>query len=81
MAYVEEVIPEGGLESPLEHTLFIVPDNWNPHPNFGPDSKPPPTSTHLGPHATSSEMPYCPYYVEDEVPPEPTREAEVQAHT
>jgi hypothetical protein len=35
MAYVEEVIPEGGLESPPEHTLFMVPENWNPSSNFG----------------------------------------------
>jgi hypothetical protein len=81
MAYVEEVIPEGGLESPPEHTLFIVSDNSNPHPNFGPDSKPPPASTMLEPHATISETPYSPCYVEEEVPPKPTREAEMQEHT
>jgi hypothetical protein len=79
MAYVEEVIPEGGLESPPEHTLFMVPENWNPSSNFGSDSKPPPASSTLDPHATSAEKPYSPCYVEEEVPPEPTKEAEGQA--
>jgi hypothetical protein len=35
MVVVEEEIPEGGLESPPEHTLFIVPENWNPRSHFG----------------------------------------------
>jgi hypothetical protein len=35
MAVVEEEIPAGGLESPPEHTLFFVPEDWNPRSYFG----------------------------------------------
>jgi hypothetical protein len=51
MAYVEEVIPESGLPSPPGHTLFMVPENWNPSTSFGshnihqPASKGPDPST------------------------------------
>jgi hypothetical protein len=80
MAYVEEVIPEDGLESFPEHTLFTVPDNWNPPSEFGSDSKPPPVSILPGPSATSLEEPYPTCYVEEEIPPEPPMEAALQAH-
>jgi hypothetical protein len=80
MAYVEEVIPKGGLESVHEHTLFTVPNNWNPPSEFGSDSKPPPVSIPPGPSATSLEEPYPTCYVEEEIPPEPPGEAALQAH-
>jgi hypothetical protein len=76
MAYVEEVIPEGGLPSPPEHTLFMVPENWNPSSSFGSDSKRQPASNVLDPSTATTEKPYSPCYVEEEAPPEPTKEAE-----
>jgi hypothetical protein len=80
MAYVEEVIPEEGMESVPEHMLFTVPDNWNPPSDFGPDSKPPPARILAGPNATRFEEPFPTCYVEEETPPEPPREATRQAH-
>jgi hypothetical protein len=80
MAYVEEVTLEDGLESVPEHTLFTVPDNWNPPSEFGPDNKPPPASIMPGPNATSLEEPYPTCYVEEEIPPEPPMEEALQAH-
>jgi hypothetical protein len=71
MAIVEEEIPTGGLESPPEHTLFFVPENWNPRSFFGSAG----TSRPAGGN-TGVERPYSPCYVEEEPPPEPTREAE-----
>jgi hypothetical protein len=76
MAYVEEVIPEGGLPSPPEHTLFMVPENWNPSTSFGSYNIRQPVSNVLDPSTTTTEKPYSPYYVEEEAPPEPTKEAE-----
>jgi hypothetical protein len=64
MAYVEEVIPEEGMESVPEHTLFTVPDNCNLPSKFGLDSKPPPARILPGPNATSLEEPYPTCYVE-----------------
>jgi hypothetical protein len=72
-AVVEEVIPDEGLESPPEHTLFTVPDNWNPRSHFGLVSTPGMASGTSNQGDNSIERPYAPCYVEEEVPPEPTR--------
>jgi hypothetical protein len=80
MAYVEEVITEDGLERIPEHTLFTMPDNWNPPSEFGSDSKPPPVSILPGPNATSLEEPYPTCYVKEEILLEPPMEAVLQAH-
>jgi hypothetical protein len=74
MEYVEEVIPEGGLPSPPEHTLFMVPENWNPSMSFGSYSIRQPASNVLDPSTATIEKPYSPCYVEEEAPPEPTKE-------
>jgi hypothetical protein len=76
MAVVKEVIPEGGLESPPEHTLFMVPENWNPRSHFGSVSIPQTASGTRNHRDISVERYYSPCYVEEEVPPEPTRGAE-----
>lgn len=75
MAVVEEEIPEGGLESPPEHTLFMVPENWNPRSNFGLVSTPQMASGPRNQGDNSMERPYSTCYVEEEAPPEPTRGA------
>jgi hypothetical protein len=75
MAVVEEEIPEGGLESPPEHTLFMVPDNWNPRSNFGLVRTQQMVSGTRTQGDSSTERPYSPCYVEEEVPPEATRGA------
>jgi hypothetical protein len=75
MEYVEEVIPEGGLPSPPEHTLFMVPENWNPSTSFGSYNIRQPASNVLDPSTATIEKPYSPCYVEEEAPPEPTKEA------
>ena len=75
MAYVEEVILEEGMESVPEHTLFTVSDNWNPPSDFGPDSKPSSARILAGPNATCFKEPFPTCYVEEELPPEPPREA------
>jgi hypothetical protein len=80
MAYVEEITPEDDLQSFPEHTLFTVPDNWNPPSEFGSDSKPPPASISLGPRATSLEEHYTTCYIEEEIPPGSPMEAALQAH-
>jgi hypothetical protein len=76
MAVVEEEIPEGGLESPPEHTLFIIPKNWNPRSNFGSVSSQKMASDARNQGDSRTERPYSPCYVEEEVPPEATRGAE-----
>ena len=80
MAYVEEVIPEEGMESVPEHMLFTVLDNWNSHSDFGPDSKPPPAHILASPNATRFEDPFPTCYVEEEIPLEPPMEEVLQAH-
>jgi hypothetical protein len=80
MAYVEEITPEDDLQSFPEHTLFTVLDNWNPPSDFGSDNNPPPASMSLGPRSTSLEDHYTTCYIEEEIPPEPPREAALQAH-
>jgi hypothetical protein len=72
MAIVEEVIPDEGMESPPAHTLFMVPENWNPRSHFGLDSTPGMASGTSNHGDNSKEEPYPPCYVEEEVPPEPT---------
>jgi hypothetical protein len=74
MAYVEEVIPEGGLPSPPGHTLFMVPENWNPSTSFGTHSKCQFDCKVSDPSTATTEKPYSPCYVEEEAPPEPTKE-------
>jgi hypothetical protein len=73
MAIVEEVIPDEGLESPPEHTLFTVPENWNPRSHFGLDNTPGMASGTRNHGDNGKEEPYSPCYVEEEAPPEPTR--------
>jgi hypothetical protein len=72
MAVVEEEISEGGLEIPPEHTLFMVPENWNPRSNFGLVSTPQMVRSTCNQGDSSTENPYSPCYVEEEVPPEAT---------
>ena len=35
MAYVVETIPDEPIQDYLEHLLFTIPYNWNPHTDFG----------------------------------------------
>jgi hypothetical protein len=74
MAYVEEVIPEGGPPSPPGCILFTVPENWNPSTSFGTHSKCQLDSKVSDPSTATMEKPYSPCYVEEEAPPEPTNE-------
>jgi hypothetical protein len=60
MVFVEEEIPARGLESPLEHTLFFVPEDWNQRSYFGSAG----TSRPAGGN-TGVERPYSPCYVEE----------------
>jgi hypothetical protein len=53
MAYVEEVIPEGGLPSPPEN-LFMVPENWNPSTSFDSYSTRQPASNVFDPATDST---------------------------
>ena len=80
MAYVEEVIPEEGMESVPEHTLFTMPDNWNPPSDFGPNSKPSPARILASPNATRFKEPFSTCYFEEETPPKPPREVTWKAH-
>jgi hypothetical protein len=75
MAVVEEEIPEGGLASPPEHTLFMVPENWNPRSTFGLIGTQQAASGMRTQGDSSTERPYSPCYVEEEVPPDATRGA------
>jgi hypothetical protein len=73
MAIVEEEIPDEGIDSPPAHTLFTVPEKWHPRTHFGLDSTPGMASGTSYQGGISKEEPYSPCYVEEEVPPEPTR--------
>jgi hypothetical protein len=74
MAIVEEEIPEGDLSGPPEHTLFTVPENWNPRSAFGLfETQQVATGTSTQGNS-SIERPYSPCYIEEEVPPEATKE-------
>jgi hypothetical protein len=78
MAYVEEVIPEGGLPSPPRCILFTAPEHWNPSTSFGTHSKCQLDSKVSDPSTATMEQQYSPCYVEEEAPPEPTNEKEKQ---
>jgi hypothetical protein len=73
MAIVEEVIPAEGLPSPPAYTLFTVPENWNPRSCIGMDSTSGMARVQGTPGDSGNEAPYTPCYVEEEAPPEPTR--------
>jgi hypothetical protein len=75
MAYVEEVVPEGGLPSPPEN-LFMVPENWHPSTSFDSYSTRQPASNVFDPATDSTAAPYSPCYIKEEAPPEPTVDAE-----
>lgn len=79
MAYVEEVIPEGGQPNPPEHTLFMVPENWNPRSNFGSDSTRPPASSKLDPSTATAEKPYSPITWKRRFLPNPPRKRRSQS--
>jgi hypothetical protein len=81
MAYVEEVIPEGGPPSPPGHTLFMVPDNWNPSTSFGTHSKCQSDCKVSDPSTATTEKPYSPCYVEEEAPPSPPTRRRKQAES
>ena len=71
MEIVEEVIPDEGLESPPEYTLFTVPENWNPRSCIGMDNTSGMAGGKRNPDDSGNEVPYPPCYVEEEAPPEP----------
>jgi hypothetical protein len=79
MEIVEEVIPDEGLESPPEYTLFTVPENWNPRSCIGMDNTSGMAGGKRNPGDSGNEVPYPPCYVEEEAPPEPIR-AETGTH-
>jgi hypothetical protein len=69
MAYVDEEIPEGGVESIPEHLLFTVPENWNPPSDFGQDRRPSFAGNPTAPSATCIEALYPTCYIVEELPP------------
>jgi hypothetical protein len=70
MAYVEEVLPEEPIQNPLEHLLFIVPNNWDPPTYFLGESNQRAIETQHSDKndGQAMEFPIC--YVEEEIPSE-----------
>jgi hypothetical protein len=68
MAYVEEITPDEAMQNYPEHSLFTVPDNWNPHTDFGNEAKTPATEISHGHRANHPAEEFTTCYVEEEVP-------------
>jgi hypothetical protein len=75
MAYVEEVIPEGGPPSPPAN-VFIPPENWHPSTSFDSHNTRQPSCQMSNPAAGSLAETYSPCYIQEEAPPEPTIDGE-----
>jgi hypothetical protein len=67
MAYVEEITLDEAMQSHPEHPLFTVPDNWNPHTDFGNEDKIPAPGIPRGHRATHPAEEFTTCYVEEEV--------------
>lgn len=73
MAVVEEELLAEGQQSPPAYAWFTVQENWNPCSNFGMASTSGVASEQDTPGNRGHEAPYTPCFVEEEPPPEATR--------
>jgi hypothetical protein len=67
MAYVEEITLDEAMQSYPEHPLFTVPDNWNPHTDFGTEDKILAPGIPRGHRETHPAEEFTTCYVEEEV--------------
>ena len=68
MAYVEEITLDKPIQDYPEHLLFTIPDNWNPHTNFGNKAKTPATEISHSHRENYPAEEFTTCYVEEEVP-------------
>ena len=65
---MEEITLDEAMQNYPTYSLFTVPDNWNPHTNFGNEAKTMAIGISHGHRANHSVEEFTTCYVEEEVP-------------